>query len=553
MVIRGGHVLSVFTGEVFRADVAIVDGHIVGVGEYEGPDFFDASDKYIVPGFVDAHCHIESSKLNVDEFARMLLRSGTTSVVVDPHEIANVLGTAGVEYILGASKGLPLGVYVKMPSCVPASPFESADEPLLACDFAELLERQRVVGIAEMMNYPAAIAGQPEVMDKMAMADYSNIDGHAPGVTGRALNAYLVAGPSSDHECTTVEEALEKKRLGMWILIREASMIRNLVDLLPIALEYGAESCAFCTDDREAGTLLHEGHMNSIVRKAVAHGMSAADAVKLASLHPARYHGLGRLGAVAPGYRADLLVVPDLERFTPDAVFKDGRIVAEKGTTLAFPSAPVPASVMNTVRVKPVTAGDFRIPDASYQEIRVVELIPDQVVTKASACRPLSVDGQLVASPEADITKLAVVERHHATGRVGLGFVRGFDLQRGAFASTVAHDAHNIVVAGMNDRDMAACVERLAQIGGGLVVVDEGRVAGDLPLEIAGLMSRLPAEEVADRVMHLERELEKMGVRTGTPFMYLSFLALSVIPELRVTDQGIVDVRSFELVPIGVK
>ncbi|MBV9282828.1 MAG: adenine deaminase, partial [Chloroflexi bacterium] len=317
LVLSGGRVLSVFTGEVFRADVAIADGHVVGVGSYAAPETYDVTGKVLVPGLIDGHCHIESSKLNVDEFARAVLRSGTTSVVVDPHEMANVLGTAGVDYILRASKGLPLGVYVMMPSCVPASPFESPAEPLEACDFAELLQRRRVVGIAEMMNYPAAIAGQPDVMSKMAMTDYAHIDGHAPGVRGRELNAYLVSGPTSDHECTTVEEALEKKRLGMWIMIREASMIRNLVDLLPLVRDYGTDNCMFVTDDREAGTLLHEGHVNSMVQTAVCHGLSPGDAVKLASLNVARYHGLAGLGALAPGYVADILVLPDLERFVP--------------------------------------------------------------------------------------------------------------------------------------------------------------------------------------------------------------------------------------------
>lgn len=552
LVLQGGSVLSVFTGEVFRADVAIADGHIVGVGEYDGPNVRDVSGKILAPGFIDGHCHIESSKLNVDEFARAVLPSGTTSVVVDPHEMANVLGSTGVEYMLAASEGLPLAVYVMMPSCVPASPFESPAGPLEAPDFPEILSHPRVLGIAELMNYPAAISGDPSVLSKMALTGYKHIDGHAPGVSGNQLNAYIVSGPSSDHECTTLAEALEKKRLGMWIMIREASMIRNLVDLLPLVREYGTDNCMFVTDDREAGTILEEGHMNSMVRTAVAHGLSAGDAVKLATLNVARYHGLDHLGAVAPGYTADILVLPDLVSFQPEAVYTAGALVAEGGCTIPFIALPVPGSVTGTVRVRSVTADDFRVPDDGYREVRVVEVVPDQVVTRATSGRPSRSDGSIHADPEADLAKLAVVERHHASGRIGLGFVRGFGLQTGAFASTVSHDAHNVVVAGVDDADMALCVRRLAEMGGGLIVCRDGEVIGELPLEIAGLMSVRTAREVSAALQELERSLADMGVTIATPFMYLSFLALSVIPEMRVTDRGVVDVRSFELVPLGI-
>jgi adenine deaminase len=551
LVIAGGSVLSVFTGEVFRADVAIANGHIVGLGEYDGLATYDASGAVIVPGFIDGHCHIESSKLNVDEFARAIVPRGTTSVVVDPHELANVLGSAGVEYVLGASKGLPLGVYVMMPSCVPASPLESPAGPLEACDFVELLSRQRVIGIAEMMNYPAAIAGQPDVLAKMALTGYRRIDGHAPGVSGKDLNAYIVSGPGSDHEATTVEEAREKLRLGMWVMIREASMIRNLIDLLPLVQSHGTENCMFVTDDREATTLLQEGHINSMVSKAVQHGLSVGDAVKLASLNVARYHGLLDLGAVAPRYQADLLVLPDLRSFEPAAVFKGGKLVAEEGHSEPFAGAPVPLCVTGTVRIKPVTAADFRVADTGASMVRVVEIVPDQVVTRAAVDRPSVREGELVADRERDLVKLAVVERHAATGRIGLGFVRGFGLCQGAFASTIAHDAHNIVVAGVDDEDMALAVGRLAEIGGGLVIAHGGAIVGELPLEIAGLMSTRPAREVSDALDALENRLVDLGVRLSTPFMYLGFLALSVIPELRVTDRGVVDVRTFEVVPLG--
>lgn len=557
LVITGGSVLSVFTGEVFQANVAIAEGYVAGVGEYDGPRTYDASGQVVIPGFVDGHCHIESSKLSVPEFARAVLARGTTSVVVDPHELANVLGLAGIEYVLDAGRAVPLGVYVTLPSCVPASPFESPAGPLEACDLTELLRRDGVVGLAEMMNYPAAIAGEPSVVSKMAATGYRHVDGHAPGVAGRALNAYLVSGPSSDHECTTLEEALEKRRLGMWIMIREATMIHNLVDLLPLIHGYGTENCMFVTDDREVGTLLDEGHMNSMVRKAVAHGLAAGDAVKLASLQVARYHGLHARGAVAPGYAADLLIVPDLETFEPAAVFKDGTVVAERGQVVDFPAPALPTHVRGTVRVAAPAADTFVIPYRGEVSIRVVELIRDQVVTRAATARPTVRDGQIVADPDRDLAKLAVLERHHATGRVGTGFVRGFGLRRGAFASTIAHDAHNIAVVGMDDVSMATCVRRLAEMGGGLVVADRDAILGELPLEIAGLMSECPAAEVAARLDALERVLATLGGSAAgrpplaNPFMYLGFLALSVIPELRVTDRGIVDVRRFEIVPLG--
>lgn len=552
LVLRGGSVLSVFTGELFPANVAICDGHVVGVGDYEAKIMYDASGKVLLPGFIDGHCHIESSKLNVDEFARTVLPRGTTSVVIDPHEMANVLGVAGVEYMLEASKGLPLGVYIMLPSCVPASPFESAAGPLEACDYAELLTRQRVIGVAEMMNYPAAVAGSPEVMAKMAMTGYRHIDGHAPGLSGRQLNAYLVSGPSSDHECTTLDEALEKRRLGMWIMIREASMIRNLIDLLPLVKQYGTEHCMFVTDDREAGTLLNEGHINSMVATAVRHGLSLGDAVKLGSFNVARFHGLTDRGAIAPGYWADITVMADLVEMRPEAVFKDGRLVVDGGRCLSFPRPPVPSRVTRTVHVHSVKDADFRIDDDDSAAINVIEIVADQVVTRATTSRPSRAGGQFIAEPASDLAKLAVVERHHATGRVGLGFVRGFGLQAGAFASTVAHDAHNIVVVGVNDGDMAMCVERLVGMGGGLVAVHNGAVCGELLLEIAGLMSTRTADEVAYGLRLLEYALQEMGVSLPTPFMYLSFLGLSVIPEMRVTDRGIVDVRAFTLVPVGV-
>lgn len=552
LVLKGGRVMSVFTGEIFDADVAVADGRIVGVGDYEGRQIVDVSGKFLVPGFMDGHCHIETTKLSVDEFARAVLPRGTTGAVVDPHELANVVGADGIRYVIEAASQVPMNIFVTLPSCVPASPFESPAAPLEAGDLAPLLLEPRVIGIAEMMNYPGAVAGEAGLLEKMKLTGFRHVDGHAPGLSGRDLNAYLVAGPSSDHECADLAEAIEKRRLGMWIMIREASFIRNLVDLLPMIEKFGTENTMFVTDDREASTLLDEGHMNSMVRKAVEHGLPAADAVKLASLNVARYHGLADLGAIAPGYMADILVLGDLESFEPELVYRSGKLVAREGKVLEFDRVPVPDSVRGTVHLAPVTAEDFAVPADDKKHIHVIELIPDQVITRATVETPTIRDGAIVADPRRDLVKLAVVDRHHASGRVGIGFVRGFGLQQGAFASSVAHDAHNVVVAGVNDEDMACCVRRISEIGGGVVVCDRGKVLGEMQLEIAGLMSTWPAEDVVARIEELESGLRAMGVRPDTPFLYLSFLALSVIPEMRVTDQGIVDVRTFELVPLGV-
>ena len=555
-MLKGGRVLSVFTSEVFQADVAISDGYIVGVGTYEGPTVIDVTGRFVVPGFMDGHCHIESSKLGVHEFARAVLRSGTTSVVVDPHELANVLGVAGIEYVLAASEGIPLDVYVMLPSCVPASSFETPMMDLSAADLSPLLQHHRVIGLAEMMNYPAVIGGDDSALAKLDSVGWRRIDGHAPSVSGSDLNAYLIGGPGTDHECVTLAEALEKRRLGMWVMIREASMIRNLVDLLPLVKEYGTENTLFVTDDREADTLLHEGHINAMVRLAVQNGLPVGDAVKLATLNVARCHGLLEVGAIAPGYRADVCVLPDLSSFVPDLVFKDGRLVVSDGKVVPFEhTEELPNNVRDTVHMAPLAPDSLQIsvpPDGVAPTIRVVEIVRDQVVTRSTRVEATVRDGLILADAEKDLTKLAVIERHRATGNVGLGFVRGFGLKRGAIASTIAHDAHNIVVMGMDDADMLVAIRHLESIGGGLTVVANGKVLGDLPLPIAGLMSDQTAEKVDGRLRTLEDDMRTLGVTIDTPFMYLGFLALSVIPELRVTDQGIVDVSAFELVPLVV-
>jgi adenine deaminase len=546
LVVKGGRVFSVFTREWLEHDVAICEGYVAGLGEYEGQETLDVGGAFVVPGFIDAHMHLESTKLLVDEFARLVLPMGTTAVVADPHEIANVLGTDGIHWLLDVCSGLPLDVYFTASSCVPASAFESPRRPLTAGDLQGLLRRRRVIGLAEMMNFPGVIAGDPAELEKLALDGAEHADGHAPGVLGKALNAYAASGIRSDHEALTVEEGRERLRAGMWLLIREASMARNLEDLLPLVKELGTSRMAFCTDDRDPEDIADSGHMNQMVRKAVAAGIASEDALVLASLNPASWHGLDHLGAIAPGYQADIVVLDDLESFEPRTVLKAGREVAE------IPEAHVPDWVKRTVRVQPISAGDFSIPWPEGRA-RVIGLVPDQVVTEELVEEPTVVDGHAVSDPDRDLAKIAVIERHHGTGRVGLGFVRGFGLRSGALASTVAHDAHNIVVVGVDDNDMARAVQRLVELGGGIVAVESRGVRAELPLPVAGLLSDAPLAEVVAQSRACNEAAAALGCTVATPFLTLSFLALSVIPKLKITDHGLVDVDRFEIVPLTVE
>jgi adenine deaminase len=552
LVIAGARVFSVFTREWLDGDVAVAEGRVAGVGSYAGGTRVEAGGRHLVPGFIDAHVHLESSKLMVDEFARVVLSHGTTAVVSDPHEIANVLGTDGIHWLLDVCEQLPLDVYVMASSCVPASPFESPRRPLSLGDMESILRRRRALGVAEMMNFPAVIAGDPAELAKLELRDASHADGHAPGVTGAALQAYAAAGIRSDHEAFTYEEALAKRRAGLWVLIREASNARNLVDLLPLVREYGPANCAFCTDDREPDFLVREGHMDQMCRVAVAHGIAPEDALLLATLHPARCHGLHDAGAIAPGFRADLVLLDDLPEFRVASVWKDGAQVVEGGRAYELPRIEVPVWVRQTVRAAPVGLAALRLPSRGL-DVRVIEIVPGQLITHARVVAPTVRNGECVADPARDLAKIAVVERHHATGRIGVGLVTGFGLTRGAFATTVAHDAHNVVVVGTDDRDMAIAVHRLGELGGGIVLVDGGTVVGELALPVAGLLADEPAELVVDRLEHLQQLLRERGVAIEAPFMSLSFLALSVIPSLKITDRGLVDVDRFELVGLEVE
>jgi adenine deaminase len=533
VVVRGGRVLSVFTREWLQLDIAVADGWIAGLGEYDGREVVDASGRYVVPGFIDAHMHLESTKLLPDEFARLVLPLGTTAVVLDPHELANVLGTDGVHWLLDACDGLPLDFYFMASSSIPASGFESPRRPLRSGDLESLLRRRRVLGLAEMMNFPGVINADPAELQKLELAEGVHVDGHAPGVMGRALNAYVASGIRSDHEALTVDEGRERLRNGMWLLIREASMARNLQALLPLVDEFGTNRIAFCTDDRDPEDIAENGHINGMVREAVAAGISPEDAIVLATINPATWHRLWHLGAIAPGYQADLLLLAALDRFEPELTLKAGRPVG------AIPEPEVPEWVKHSVRNRPVTADDFRV--SASGTVRVIGLVPDQVVTEL-----------IEQEPDADLATIAVVERHLGTGRIGLGLVARSGLQRGALASTVSHDAHNIIVIGKTAEDMAQSVTRIGELGGGIVVVDGGTVTAELPLPVAGLLADAPLAEVIRRSLECNDAARALGWSGATPFLTLSFLGLSVIPSLKITDRGLVDVDRFEIVPLNV-
>ncbi|OGW59601.1 MAG: adenine deaminase [Nitrospirae bacterium RBG_16_64_22] len=547
LVLAGGRHLNVFSGEILEGDVAVADGTIAGIGAYpaKAGRRIDLKGDILLPGFIDAHIHLESTLLSIPEFARAVVPRGTTTVLTDPHEIVNVMGLAGLDYMLASSRGLPLDVYFMASSCVPATRFETAGGRVAAAGIRRALGRPRVLGVAEMMDVPGVLAGDPEVLGKIRAGRGRRIDGHAPLVSGKDLSAYVSAGIRSDHECTRIEEAREKLRLGMTIMMREGTTERNVAALAPLVTPETASRFLLVSDDKHVDDLLDNGHMDENLRRAVSAGIDPVSAVRMATINPALYMGLSDRGAVAPGYAADLAVVSDLETFRVRAVYKGGLLVAANGRPAWRKIRPL-LPARHAMRVADFSIDRLRVP-ARFGRIRVIEIVPGQILT-----RSVTEDASPAADPERDIAKIAVVERHKASGRIGLGFVRGFGLKAGAIASTVAHDSHNLIVAGTNDRDMAACVRHLVRTGGGLCAAHDGRIAAALPLPIAGLMSDREAEVVAGRLTLVKAAAAILGSRLPDPFMHLSFLALPVVPELRLTDRGLVDVRRNEIVPLFV-
>ena len=548
LLLAGGNVANVLSGEVYRADVAIHKGRIAGFDCAGASRTLELEGKIIAPGFIDSHVHIESSMVTVPEYARAVVPRGTTTVVADPHEIANVWGEAGVRYMLQSSRDVPLNVFIMLPSCVPATNLESAGAALGADALAGLLLEEKVLGLAEVMNYPGVIFRDPEVMKKLAHAGARPVDGHAPGLSGRDLSAYISAGIHSDHECTTIDEAREKLRSGMYIMLREGSAAKNLLDLLPLVNAKNARQFLFVSDDRHPADILQDGHIDFMVRTAIKQGLDPIIVLQIASLNAARYFGLSDLGAIAPGYRADIAVLDDLDQTRAVLVIKDGKVVAENGELIVPLKAPVIAG-HKSMQIGPIGLRSFEIM-AEKGSARVIGVIPHQIITTALQLSPKIKDGKVVSDVDRDILKMAVVERHKATGNVGLGLVQGFGLARGAIASSVAHDSHNIVVVGATDEDMLAAVMAVKEMGGGLVAVAEGKVLASLPLPVAGLLSERSMQDVAEGIAECITAAAGLGCKLEDPFMTLSFLCLPVIPELKLTDKGLVDVKAFQFVPL---
>jgi adenine deaminase len=550
LLIKNGRVVDVFSGQIEKKDVAIFGGVIVGFGDYRAREMIDVKGDFLCPGLIDGHVHIESSMVTIPEFARAVLPNGTTSVVADPHEIANVLGRKGIRFMAESARNVPLNVFIMLPSCVPATHMETSGAILKAGDLKPLFKEPWAIGLAEMMNFPGVIFRDPEVLKKIELAKGKRIDGHAPMLSGKGLYAYLTAGIRSDHECTTLREAKEKLNNGMWIMIREGTTARNLRSLLPLVTPKNSRRFLFVTDDRHPKELLEEGHIDSMVRQAIRWGTDPILAIQMATLNTAEYFRLDDLGAIAPGYRADIVTFDHLGRFQIKKVIKDGILVAENGRMLFPPIRKEEGpKVKGSVRIKPLRKDAFLL--RSDQSLaKIIQLIPNQIVTRKVTKKILLKEGVAYPDIKEDILKIAVVERHKATGNIGIGFVQGFGLKKGAIGSSVAHDSHNLVIVGTNDKDMVKAAEVIQAMRGGLVAVLDGKALASLPLPIAGLMSEAPVAKVNLQLEALHRAAKNLGCQIPDPFMTLSFLSLPVIPKLKITDKGLVDVNQFKFVPL---
>ncbi len=550
LVIKNANIINVFSEEIYLSDIAIKDGIIAGIGSsYSGEKEIDIKGAYVSPSFIDGHVHLESTMMLPREFAKVVLPAGTTTVIIDPHEISNVLGLHGISFMHEVVKDLPIDVYTMLPSCVPATPFETSGFDLTSYDLSLLIDKPWVLGLAEMMNFPGVLNRDKNVMSKLELAKSYNkcIDGHAPYLSGKDLCAYVASGVKSDHECTNPKEAIEKMRLGMYIMIREGTAAKDLEALIPVLKECNTRKCIFVTDDRHPEDL--KEHINGMVRRAVEAGVSPIKAVQIASLNTAEYFGLKNLGAIAPGYKADMLILPDLKTFKPDIVIKNGNIAVEYGKIIA----PIPEKntieTRNSVNVRWITTEDFVIP-ANTKKVKALEVIPNQLITKSIESEINIQDGNAVSNIDNDTLKICVIERHRATGNIGKGFVKGFNLKCGAIASTVAHDSHNMIIIGTNDADMYTAAVALIKCQGGKVVVKDGEILSELPLPIAGLMSDRDFDFVIKKCHELNNAAHSIGCTLEDPFMTMGFLSLPVIPELKITDKGVFDTNKLDFTDI---
>ena len=551
LLFRGGRVVNVFTGQLTSTSVAVFDGVVVGFDDRQAREVVELKGAILSPGFIDGHFHLESTLLLPGEFARAVLPHGTTTVVADPHEIANVAGIAGIEFMLDASEEIGLEVFFMAPSCVPATAMETAGAELTSHDLEILAQHPRVLGLAEMMNFPGVIFADPAILDKLERFQNRVIDGHSPGLSGSSLDAYLCGGIGSDHECTRLEEASEKLAKGMHIMLREGSQARDLEALAPLVTAQTKHRCMLVSDDCHPEDLLEQGHMNRVLKRAMGLSIDPISCIQLASLNPARYFGLRKLGAIAPGYQADILVLASLDSLEVSRVYKKGKLVARDGKCLLPELSLAKESRLVSMKLKELKEEDLRI-KVEGSKIRAIRTAANTLITEEEILPVNEKKGEIVNEPDRDLLKMVVIERHRGSGRKGFGFIRGIGLRRGALASTVAHDSHNLIVVGANDSDMVIAANALRELGGGLVVVRGGRVEAQLPLPVAGLLSTAPLE----RVVKLKKEVNQAALALGAtleqPFMALSFMALPVIPKLKLTDQGLVDVESFKHVPLFV-
>ena len=556
LVLRNARLVNVCSGECYPASIAVADGFIVGIGTpgddgYHGREERDLQGRWLSPALIDGHMHIESTMLLLSEFTRIVTPRGITAVILDPHEFANVMGVEGIRFVLESGRGLPLTAYVMLSSCVPASAYESPYRVLMADDLLPLLEDKRVLGLAEMMNMPGVLYGDEQVLAKIVATRQHGlvVDGHAPGLHGSDLCAYIAAGIMSDHECTTLEEARQRIRLGMWLMIREGSAARNLDALLPIVKELHPPRVFFVTDDRDPQDLTTRGHIDSMVRRAIELGLDAVEAIRLASYNTAQYFRLYDRGAVAPGFVADLVVLDDLDTFQVESVYQDGVMVAQHGELLVDVPTTAHTGSTGTVHIGNIHESDLRVKGKAGL-VEIVGIEPGQITTEHLQEEAPLHNGEIVADPARDLLKLVVIERHHASGHVGLGLVKGFGLRKGALASSVAHDAHNLVIAGVSDSDILKAARTLEEMGGGFACVVDGEVRAKVPLPYAGLVSPLPVAELVQQLRTLDAAAAALGCKLDHPCMTLSFLSLSVIPSLKLTDQGLIDVETFTLLPL---
>jgi adenine deaminase len=553
LVLKNCQIINVFNGKIEKGDIAISDGIIMGIGEYKGEVEFDVKGKYVAPGFIDGHVHIESSMLTPPQFAKIVMPKGTTTVVADPHEIANVSGIEGIKYMLESSKSVPLDVFVMIPSCVPATNFETSGHIITADDIDSIKDFKGILGLGEVMNYPGVIYGDKEVHKKISVMEHYVKDGHAPNTFGHELNAYVVAGIKTDHECTTVEELNEKVKRGMYIHLREGSATRNVTVLSKGVTVENSRRLLFCTDDKHPDHIKKEGHINYNIKLAIKNGVDPITAIQMATINTATCYNLERIGAIAPSYYADLVVFKSLTEIDVDLVFKKGYLVAKKNRALFESKLLVNEAVMNTVNIKKEGLS-FKIP-LTHGKVNVIKLIENNVTT-TKVIRDVKVEnGFYVNEDNLDILKIAVVERHHKTGNVGLGLLEGYGLKGGAVAMTIAHDSHNLIIISDNDQDMFTALEEIDRIQGGIVLVKNGEVVDSLQLEYGGIMTNKDVKVVESKINNMDTIARNMGVneKVDDPFLSLAFMSLPVIPELKLTDKGLFDVTVFNLISLEVE